>query len=201
MLTTTDFLFVLIIILVFVGLAVVISLGNERVRWATLELRDVARNYALADLQMRRDGLVRDIRFDSKDKAMAAILQILLDVLGNQPELSEINLEPGPVVAIVCLEMSGRQRILPPAKAAYLELYPAKKDLITCEYAVNGLGAGEFVVAELEAVAHCLGAQAMPRTQEWTLLVLAASRVEAAQARRSSLRLFSRLTRTSPTVG
>ncbi len=187
MFTSTDLLFLGVIIVLLLALGVLITLGNERARRATLELRDVAREYALADLRIRREAMSRAIQYDDQDKAVAAISQILLDVVGQKRELAEINLAPGGVVAITCLELSGREAILTPAREAYLEAYPDKREAVTGEHLVNGLNSGEFVVEELAAVAHFLGAQAMPRTEEWTLLEVGGSGSAVVHARRRGI--------------
>jgi len=187
MFTLTDLLFLSVIIILLMALGALIALGNERVRRATLELRSVARDYALADLRMRREAMSRAIQYDDKDKAVAAISQILLDVIGEKRELAEVSLVPGQVVAVSCLELSGREAVLTPSRDAYLEAYAGKRDMVTQEYPVNGLNSGEFVTEELAAVARFLGAQALPRTEEWIMLEVGRSRSDVVRARRKGL--------------
>lgn len=187
MFTSTDLLFLGVIVILLIALGALISLGNERVRRATLELRDVTRDYALADLRMRREAMSRAIQYDDKDKVVAAISQILLDVIGEKRELAEVNLVPGQVLAVSCLELSGREAIFTPSREAYFEAYTGKREMVTQERSVNGLNSGEFVTEELAAVARFLGAPALPRTEEWTLLEVGYSHSDVVRARQKRL--------------
>mgnify|MGYP001596759464 CR=1 FL=1 len=91
MLTPTDSIIILCIIAALVALGTVIALSNERVRRATLQVRDVTRDYALADLAMRRESARRSISFSSPVDALSSLTQIALDVSGKRYDLAQLS--------------------------------------------------------------------------------------------------------------
>jgi hypothetical protein len=160
------------IFIAILALGAVIAIGNERVRRATLQVREVAHEYALADLAMRREQARRSISFATQAECVQALEQIALDASKERHEMTNITVAPGSVAALVASTRNGSLCILTPSAETFLTANPAYARRAVEQYAVNGLTSNPFVIAELEAIARWHGITALPRTEEWSLLVV-----------------------------
>jgi hypothetical protein len=200
--TTFELTLIGAILLVLLAIGVLITLGNERVRRATLQVRTVIREYALTDLAMKREQHRQARHYASKEGALAELRQILLDVTGRHYELTDLLAwQSMPVPAISTQSIGGEQLILTPAAEAYLESRrqagrPLPKRQLTI-IQVDALNSSEFVVAELEAIARHLagseGPASLPRTEHWDLILVAPSTFDLPNA--DSPRLWRALAR------
>ena len=136
------------------ALGAVITIGNERVRRATLQVREVAHEYALADLAMRREQARRSISFANQAECLQALEQIALDASKERHEMTSITVAPSSVAAMVVSTRNGSLCIFTPSAEMFFKANPAYARRAVEEYAVNGLTSHPFVVAELEAVAR-----------------------------------------------
>lgn len=200
--TTFELTLIGAILLVLLAIGILITLGNERVRRATLEVRAVIREYALTDLAMKREQHRQARHYASKEAALAELRQILLDVTGRHYELTDLlSWQSMPVPAISARSIGGEQLILTPAAEAYLESRRrAGRPLLKRQLAitqVDALNSTEFVIAELEAIAcHLAGSEGpalLPRTEHWDLLIVAPNTFELPNA--NSPRLWRALAR------
>lgn len=170
MLVSSDFILLICILLSLIALGIVITIGNERVRRATLQVRDVAQAYALADLAIRRDQARATFTFSNPADGLKTLSQIALDVTGQRHELTQLSVVNGPVTAIAVLTKDGSEAVFTPSADAYLKANPAKRKRVQETHLVNGLVSGPFVVEELSALAQYLGVTALPRTEQWSLI-------------------------------
>ncbi len=67
MFTFEDLILLVSVLVALIALGAVIAVSNERVRRATLEVRDAARAWALEDLAMKRESARRAIQFENTD--------------------------------------------------------------------------------------------------------------------------------------
>lgn len=166
-------LLVICILLAIVALGVVISIGNERVRRATLQLRDVAREYALADLAMRRERAREAFVFQSAADVLRALEQIALDAAKERVELASVSAAPGPTAALVAQRKDGGgAAVFTPSADVYLKANPADRRRVQKQHAIDGLASNPFVIEELTALARTQGVTALPRARQWSLLLL-----------------------------
>lgn len=172
MLTTTDAILMLCAAAALIALGAVITIGNERVRRATLQVRDVAREYALADLAMRRDQARSSFNFGSQEECLRALEQIAFDAAKKRCEFTSTAVAPGAVPALVATSRDGATYVFTPSAKTYLSSHPVSWPRKIERYTIDGLSSSPFVVEELEAVARWHGLSALPRTENWSLLVL-----------------------------
>ena len=171
MLTPTDSIIILCIIAALVALGVVIALSNERVRRATLQVRDVTREYALADLAMRRESARRAIAYSSPAEALLVLTQIAFDVSGKRYALSQLSATKD-TTAIVARTQDLYDLVFAPNDKAYFASHPSARSRKPALYDVNGMTSGAFVAQELEAAAQSAGITTLPRVESWTLIIL-----------------------------
>lgn len=170
MLVSSDYILLFCILLSLVALGAVITIGNERVRQATLQVRDMAQAYALADLAIRREQARATFTFSNPADGLKTLSQIALDVTGQRHEFVQLSIANGPVTAITVLTKDGSEAVFTPSADAYLKGNPAKRKHVQQTHLVNGLVSGPFVVEELSALAQFLGVTALPRTEQWNLI-------------------------------
>ena len=171
MLTPTDSIIILCIIAALVALGTVIALSNERVRRATLQVRDVTREYALADLAMRRESARRSISFSSPVDALPSLTQIALDVSGKRYDLAQLSATKD-TTAIVARTRDLYDLVFAPNDKAYFASHLSARSRKPVLYDVNGMTSGAFVAQELEAAAQAAGITTLPRVESWTLIIL-----------------------------
>ena len=171
MLTPTDSIIILCIIAALVALGTVIALSNERVRRATLQVRDVTRDYALADLAMRRESARRSISFSSPVDALPSLTQIALDVSGKRYDLAQLSATKD-TTAIVARTRDLYDLVFAPNDKAYFASHLSARSRKPVLYDVNGMTSGAFVAQELEAAAQAAGITTLPRVESWTLIIL-----------------------------
>ena len=171
MLTPTDSIIILCIIAALVALGTVIALSNERVRRATLQVRDVTREYALADLAMRRENARRSISYASPADALPSLTQIALDVSGKRYDLSQLSATKD-TTAIVARTRDLYDLVFAPNDKAYFASHLSARSRKPVLYDVNGMTSGAFVAQELEAAAQAAGITTLPRVESWTLIIL-----------------------------
>ncbi|MBM3272575.1 hypothetical protein FJY94_04870 [Candidatus Kaiserbacteria bacterium] len=174
MLTFTDMILLASVIIALIALGAVIAVGNERVRQATLHLRDVAHEWALADIALKREGQRASFQFPDAAERLRALAQITLDVTGEAPDFVQVDLASGPVLALVARNRDGSEMVFTPSVQAFFNWSPSLRRRATACRAINGLVSEPFVIEKLEAAALSLGATALPRTEEWTLARLSA---------------------------
>lgn len=173
MLDPVGYVLALCILAAILVLGAVVTVGNERVRQATLQVRQVVHDYALADLAMRRDQARRGFSFASQAECLRVLEQIALDAAGEHCEFIQLAVDPDPGTALVVTDRKGGRQVFTPSAEAFLKANPASGRRLTGRYSICGLKSTPFVVQELEAVAHWHGQSALPRTEEWWLLVMA----------------------------
>jgi hypothetical protein len=161
------------VLLAILALAAIITLGNERVRRATLDVRDVAHAYALGDLAMRREQARRTFSFANQAESLQALEQIALDAAKCRYELLSLSVAPGAIAALLTVSREGETCIFTPSADSFLKAHPAYIRRVSERHLISGLNGSPFVIEELEAVAHGLGLTALPRTEEWVLLIAA----------------------------
>ena len=187
MLTPTDSLIILCIIAALVAIGVVISLSNERVRRATLQVRDVTRDYALADLAMRRESARRAISYSSPAETLLALTQIAFDVSGKRYDLSLLS-ATNDTTAIVARTRDLHDLVFAPNDKVYFASHPSARSRQPKIHDVNGMTSGAFVTQELEAAAQSVGITTLQRVESWTLIVLE-PQDDAAAMRRGVFRM------------
>jgi hypothetical protein len=168
----TETLLAICVLIAIAALGAAITAGNERVRRATLEVRDVARDYALADLAMRRARARRDFSFASQEECMRVLEQIALDAAKRQPQFTSTAVTADGAMALLAMSKNGETYVFTPSAKAYLASNPVSRRHSVERFAIDGLIAGPFVIEELESVARWHGLTALPRTPAWSLLVL-----------------------------
>lgn len=167
-----EYILAICILLAIVALGAVITASNERVRQATLEVRDVAHDYALADLAIRRDQARRSFNFGNHEECLQALEQIAFDAAKKRREFTSTAVAPGAVPALVGTSRAGETYVFTPSAKTYLSSHPVPWRRTVERYSIDGLSSSPFVVEELEAVARWHGLSALPRTENWSLLVL-----------------------------
>ena len=172
MMNPAEFILAVCILIAILVLGAVITLGNERVRRATLQVGQVVHAYALADLAMRRDGARQTFKFASAEDCQRALEQIALDVCKEPQALNAVTRAPGPVAALIGKTGTGGSSVFTPSPDAFLVSNPAYARRGLQRHAINGLTSHPFVIEELEAVAHWHGLSVLPRTEEWNLLIV-----------------------------
>lgn len=172
MIDPAELILAVCILLAILTLGLVITIGNERVRRATLQVRQVAHEYALADLAMRREHVRQTISFADEGECLQALEQIALDASKERQNLTSVSFAPGAVAALVCKTRTGAVCVFTPSTEAFLKSNPAYARRGLQHFVINGLTSQPFVIQELEAVARWHGLSALPRTEEWSLLAL-----------------------------
>lgn len=160
------------VLLAILALAAIITLSNERVRQATLEVRDVAHAYALSDLAMRREQARHTFSFAGQAESLQALEQIAFDAAKRRYELLNLSVAPGGVPALLAVSRQSDTCIFTPTPDAFSEAHPAYTRRISARHLISGLNASPFVIEELEALAHGSGLTALPRTAEWVLFIV-----------------------------
>lgn len=178
MFTSTDIFLAICLVIALGALGAAITIGNERVRRATLQVRDVARHYALADLAMRREQARAAFTFATPADGLRTLNQIALDVTGERHELVQMSVVAGAIPAITARGRDESEFIFTPSADAYLNASPDKRRRVQQLCSIDGLVSGPFVVEELSALAQHLGLSALPRTEQWSLIVLSQPRFE-----------------------
>lgn len=171
MLTTPELILMFCVFVALLALGAVITVSNERVRAATLQVRDVAREYALADLAMRRAQARQSIVFDNPADAMRALAQIAFDVTGERREFIASSADAGQMIALSAAIDGGGEAIFTPSARAFLNVNPHLRYRPKRIYPVNGMVSNPFVVEEIESVAQYLGARVLPRVEQWELVI------------------------------
>ncbi len=173
MLTPSELILIFCVIVALLALGATITVSNERVRAATLQVRDVAREYALADMAMRREQARQSIAYVNSADGLLTLSQIALDVTGEKREFNQLSFAAGAVIAVAARSKDGSEAIFTPSLRAFVEANPQRRGRARRVYAVSGLVSGPFVVEELGELARSLGATALPRTEQWELAVFA----------------------------
>ncbi len=168
----TEYILAICILAAIVALGGALSWSNERVRRATLEVRDVARDYALADLAIRRDQARRSFNFGSQEECLRTLEQIAFDAAKKRREFTSAAVAPGSEAALIATSRIGETYVFTPSAKTYLSSHPVSWRRVVERYTIDGLSSSPFVVEELEAVARWHGLSALPRTENWSLLVL-----------------------------
>lgn len=154
-------------------LALTITIGNERVRRATQRLGDVAREWALAELAMKRAAHRQTLHVSAVNDATRLLRQIALDVSGETLEFSAVEL--GAVEDGLCLiarTANGHTACFVPVARRFLAGVPAARRRHQKTYAIHALRSAPLVIEEIEAVARLFGVSALPRTEQWELVLL-----------------------------
>jgi HAMP domain-containing protein len=168
---TSDTVLVVIVVATVLVVGIMFTASTLGVTRATLKLRDVTHEYALADLRMRREDAARSFVFGTQHDMVRALAQIALDVTGMAHEVTNPVLDNGVVIAIRAASSKGRELVFTPNLLAYTRHHR----LANREYAVyeiNGLVSSPFVIEELTALIKSLGVTNLPRTEQWYVLIL-----------------------------
>ncbi len=173
MFTFEDLILLVSVLVALIALGAVIAVSNERVRRATLEVRDVARAWALEDLAMKHESARRAIQFENTD-APHALSQIALDVTGARTDFADARIAPGNVPALIARTAAGVETVFTPSAKAFLKANPAYARRVKATRQVSALEAGPFVAEELAAIGQACGLTALPRTEQWEMLSLGA---------------------------
>ncbi len=167
----SDAVLVSIVVVAVLVVGIMFTASTLGVTRATLKLRDVTHEYALADLRMRREDAARSFVFDTQHDRVRVLAQIALDVTAVTHEVSNPVLDAGTVIAIRAASSKGRELVFTPALSAYTRHHR----LTNREYAVyeiNGLVSSPFVIEELTALIKSLGVTNLPRTEQWYVLII-----------------------------
>ena len=76
------------------------------------------------------------------------------------------------IPAITARGKNESEIVFTPSADAYLNANPDKRRRVQRLCIVDGLVSGPFVVEELSALAQHLGLSALPRTEQWSLIIL-----------------------------
>lgn len=172
MLTISELILIFCVIVALLALGATITVSNERVRAATLQVRDVAREYALADLAMRREQARQKMAATNLD-GLQMLAQIALDVTGEKREFNQLSVAAGAAIAVMARSKDGSEAVFTPSVRAFVEANPQRRGRASRVYTVSGLVSGPFVVEELGELTRSLGATALPRTEQWEMAVFA----------------------------
>ncbi len=148
----------------------VVTIGGTR---AITKLTDIARNYALADLALRREQAARQIVYNDIQKILSALAQIVLDVTGETCSLLDAQSEPGRSITITATGADGGQYTFVPNIEAFDKERPGYRRREIKTHEISGLTSNIFVVQDLAAIAKFLKIDLLPNTEKWWLIIKA----------------------------